>query len=86
MLLVTQNRDVEGELASRVSKINLVDLAGSERVKQYDVNSERIREGQNINRSLHTLGKVSIYIFVLQVVYLHSITVDPLHNVETVNL
>ena len=60
MLLVTQNRDVQGETASKVSKINLVDLAGSERVRQLDVNSERIREGQNINKSLHTLGKVSI--------------------------
>ena len=61
VLLVTQNREVEGEEASRVSKINLVDLAGSERVKTSFTNTERLREGQNINRSLHTLGKVSEY-------------------------
>ncbi|KAI6651450.1 Kinesin-like protein KIF14 [Oopsacas minuta] len=58
MLVVTQNRELEGEEASIVSKINLVDLAGSERVKNSFTSSERLREGQNINRSLHTLGKV----------------------------
>ena len=58
VLVVTQNREIEGEEASRVSKINLVDLAGSERVKTSFINTERLREGQNINRSLHTLGKV----------------------------
>ncbi|CAN9500961.1 unnamed protein product [Ophioblennius macclurei] len=39
------------------SRINLVDLAGSER-SYWPANSDRFREGKNINKSLLTLGKV----------------------------
>jgi hypothetical protein len=42
----------------RKSKINVVDLAGSERVKHTQVEGERLKEGCNINRSLHVLGNV----------------------------
>jgi hypothetical protein len=45
-------------LKQRKSKINIVDLAGSERVKHTHVEGERLREGCNINRSLHVLGNV----------------------------
>lgn len=48
----------ESILKLRKSKINIVDLAGSERVKHTHVEGERLREGCNINRSLHVLGNV----------------------------
>lgn len=38
--------------------LNLVDLAGSERLKQSQAEGERMRETQNINRSLSCLGDV----------------------------
>lgn len=40
------------------SKLNIIDLAGSERVKHTNVEGERLREGCNINKSLHVLGNV----------------------------
>lgn len=40
------------------SKINLVDLAGSERQSQAKTEGERLREANNINKSLTTLGMV----------------------------
>jgi hypothetical protein len=42
----------------RRSKLNIVDLAGSERVKHTHVMGEQLKEGCNINRSLHVLGNV----------------------------
>jgi hypothetical protein len=35
-----------------------VDLAGSEKVSKTGVEGDRLKEGCNINRSLHTLGQV----------------------------
>jgi kinesin family protein 14 len=49
---------IEGHETSKVSKINLIDLAGSERSTKAQTSGDRLREGANINRSLHTLGKV----------------------------
>ncbi|XP_042393560.1 kinesin-like protein KIN-14E isoform X4 [Zingiber officinale] len=40
------------------SKLWLVDLAGSERLTRTDVQGERLKEAQNINRSLSALGDV----------------------------
>ena len=39
-------------------KLSLVDLAGSERILKTNAEGIRIKEAQNINQSLATLGKV----------------------------
>ena len=41
-----------------MSHLNLVDLAGSERAKQTGTAGQGLKESQNINLSLLTLGKV----------------------------
>lgn len=45
-------------LCVSVGKLNLVDLAGSERVWKSGAEGERLKEAQNINRSLLALGDV----------------------------
>jgi kinesin family protein C2/C3 len=39
-------------------KLNLIDLAGSERISKTDATGDRLKEAQNINRSLSALGDV----------------------------
>ena len=46
--------------SSRTSKICLVDLAGSERANATGAKGDRLREAANINKSLSTLGDVSV--------------------------
>jgi hypothetical protein len=44
--------------SSKLSKINLVDLIGSERQKSTEATVDRLKEGNNINKSLLVLGNV----------------------------
>uniref|UniRef100_A0A8C7N4S6 Kinesin-like protein n=1 Tax=Oncorhynchus kisutch TaxID=8019 RepID=A0A8C7N4S6_ONCKI len=48
--------DSDRGLATRVSELSVCDLAGSERCKEQR-NGERMKEANNINTSLHTLGR-----------------------------
>jgi kinesin family protein 15 len=45
----------------RFGRLNLVDLAGSERQKSSGAEGERLKEAANINKSLSTLGLVSVF-------------------------
>jgi kinesin family protein 12 len=47
-----------GDIFKKYGKISFVDLAGSERLKETESKGEMIKETQNINKSLFTLGKV----------------------------
>lgn len=53
--LTGQNRKEKSEVRG---SLNLCDLAGNERIKASKVEGERLRETQNINKSLSALGKV----------------------------
>ena len=44
----------------RTSRINLIDLAGSERLAVSGATGDRLKEAQNINKSLSTLGDVIV--------------------------
>ncbi|XP_021311969.1 kinesin-like protein KIN-14E [Sorghum bicolor] len=55
-IMVRAKNLLTGECTS--SKLWLVDLAGSERLAKTDVQGERLKEAQNINRSLSALGDV----------------------------
>ncbi len=39
-------------------KLHLIDLAGSERLSKTDATGDRLKEAQNINKSLSALGDV----------------------------
>lgn len=57
--LTIESEVMEEEVVKvRRAKLNIVDLAGSERVKHTHVMGEQLKEGCNINRSLHVLGNV----------------------------
>ncbi|KAJ4714582.1 Kinesin-like protein [Melia azedarach] len=55
-IMVRAKNLISGECTK--SKLWLVDLAGSERLTKTDVQGERLKEAQNINRSLSALGDV----------------------------
>lgn len=55
-IMVRAENLVNGDCTN--SKLWLVDLAGSERLAKTDVQGERLKEAQNINRSLSALGDV----------------------------
>jgi kinesin family member C2/C3 len=40
------------------AKLHLIDLAGSERLSKTDASGDRLKEAQNINKSLSALGDV----------------------------
>lgn len=48
----------EGHAVKKYGKLSFVDLAGSERLKESKSQGEMVKETQNINKSLFTLGKV----------------------------
>ena len=53
--LVVEQKLLNGSL--KTSKLNLVDLAGSEKVSKTGVTGKQLKEAQNINLSLTTLGR-----------------------------
>ena len=55
-LSVTGNNSLAG--TTSFGKLHLIDLAGSERVGKTDATGERLKEAQNINKSLSALGDV----------------------------
>ncbi|KAI3518996.1 hypothetical protein L1887_07955 [Cichorium endivia] len=55
-IMVKAKNLINGECTK--SKLWLVDLAGSERLEKTDAQGERLKEAQNINRSLSALGDV----------------------------
>jgi kinesin family protein C2/C3 len=44
--------------ATTYGKLHLIDLAGSERISKTDATGDRLKEAQNINKSLSALGDV----------------------------
>lgn len=55
-VMVKAKNLINGECTK--SKLWLIDLAGSERLAKTDVQGDRLKEAQNINRSLSALGDV----------------------------
>ncbi|XP_073143760.1 kinesin-like protein KIN-12E [Henckelia pumila] len=56
---ITESKwESQGVTHHRFARLNLVDLAGSERQKSSGAEGERLKEANNINKSLSTLGLV----------------------------
>lgn len=61
IFLYNQKVNIEGREKSGKTiqgKLHLVDLAGSERLKSTNATGQRLKEAQNINRSLSAFGNV----------------------------
>ncbi|KAK8518820.1 hypothetical protein V6N12_012061 [Hibiscus sabdariffa] len=58
----------------RFARLNLVDLAGSERQKASGAEGERLKEAASINKSLSTLGPVSISVLFFLCLYHITVT------------
>ena len=56
--IIKEKADFEGKLLRGYGKISFVDLAGSERLKETKTKGHMVKETQQINKSLFTLGKV----------------------------
>jgi kinesin family protein 5 len=54
-ILVVEQKLLDG--SSKISKLNLVDLAGSEKLSKTGAEGQALKEAQNINLSLTTLGR-----------------------------
>ena len=57
LTLTCRGRNLRDESTS-FGKLHLIDLAGSERLSKTDATGDRLKEAQNINRSLSALGDV----------------------------
>ena len=55
-ITIVSTQKSDGRRAS--SKLHLIDLAGSERISKTSASGQRLKEAQNINRSLSALGDV----------------------------
>jgi Kinesin motor domain len=58
VLILTINKDILNEAKSLSSQVYLVDLCGSERISKTGAVEERLKEAQNINKSLLALGNI----------------------------
>ncbi|GMF21019.1 unnamed protein product [Phytophthora fragariaefolia] len=58
VLSITIETGMKIDTRRRISKLHLIDLAGSERVSKTAASGQRLKEAQNINRSLSALGDV----------------------------
>ena len=58
LLLLTLHKHIENTGMHRASQIYLVDLCGSEKIEKTGATDERLKEAQNINKSLLSLGNI----------------------------
>ncbi|KAF4141351.1 Kinesin motor domain [Phytophthora infestans] len=58
VLSIVIETGMKSDTRRRISKLHLIDLAGSERVSKTAASGQRLKEAQNINRSLSALGDV----------------------------
>ena len=57
LMMTIEQRNLETD-SSKESRVYFVDLAGSEKISKTNVKGQQLKEAQNINKSLTTLGIV----------------------------